>query len=92
MPVSRCGTRSSSISMPTWPRPPISQVEQVKSGRAHVLNADNRAGLHGFEAGFEQQFFEERIADLDVGALGLGGLAEFFTGHGGAVNAVAACF
>ena len=29
MPVSRWGTRSSSISMPTSPRLPISQVEQV---------------------------------------------------------------
>ena len=38
-------------------------------GRAHVLNADDRAGLHGFEAGFQQQFFQERIADLDIGAL-----------------------
>ena len=30
MPVSRCGTRSSSISIPTSPRLPISQVEQVR--------------------------------------------------------------
>ena len=28
-------------------------------GGAHVLNADNRAGLHRFEAGFEQQLFHE---------------------------------
>ena len=36
-------------------------------GGAHVLNADDRAGLHGFEAGFEQKLFQERIADLHVG-------------------------
>ena len=28
-----------------------------QSGRAHVLNADDRARLHGFKAGFEQQVF-----------------------------------
>ncbi len=60
-----------------------------QSGRAHILNADNRAGLHGFEAGFEQKFFEERIADLHIRPLRLRSLAEFLAGHGGAVNAVA---
>ena len=39
-------------------------------GGAHVLNADDCAGLHGFQAGFEQKFFEEGIADLHVGTLG----------------------
>ena len=58
-------------------------------GGAHVLYADDGAGLHGFEAGFEQKLFEKRIAHLHVGPLGFGGLAEFFAGHGGAVNAVA---
>ena len=61
-----------------------------EAGRAHVLNADDGAGLHGFEAGFEQQLLHEGIADLDVGALGLGALVEFLAGHGGAVDAVAA--
>ena len=40
-----------------------------EAGSAHVLNADDGAGLHGFKAGFEQQLLHERIADLDVGAL-----------------------
>ena len=63
-----------------------------EAGRAHVLNADDGAGLHGFKAGFEQQLLHEGIADLDVGALGLGALVELFAGHGGAVDAVAAGF
>ena len=37
-----------------------------QTGRAHVLNAENRASLHDFQTGFEQQLFEERIAHLDV--------------------------
>ena len=40
-----------------------------EAGRAHVLNADDGAGLHGFKAGLEQQLLHERVADLDVGAL-----------------------
>ena len=56
---------------------------------AHILNADNRAGLHGFEASFEQQLFQKRIADLHVRPLRFGGFAEFFAGHGRAVDAVA---
>ena len=59
-------------------------------GRAHVLNADDRAGLHGFEAGFQQQLLQERIADLHVGPLGFRLFAELLAGHGGAMNAVAA--
>ena len=64
-----------------------------QAGSAHVLNRDDRAGLHGFEAGFEQQLFHERIADLHVRAL----LLRFFGEFGGgqqrrAVNAVAAGF
>ena len=47
-----------------------------EAGGAHVLNADDGAGLHGFEAGFEQQLFHERIAHLHVGALLLGFLGE----------------
>ena len=60
-----------------------------KSCRAHILNADNGSGLHGFETSFEQQLLQKRIADLHVGTLRLRSLAEFFAGHGGAVNAVA---
>ena len=40
-----------------------------QAGGAHVLNADDGAGLHGFEAGFEQQLLHERIAHLHVGPL-----------------------
>ena len=47
-----------------------------QAGGAHVLNADDRAGLHGFEAGFEQQLLHERIAHLHVGPLLLRFLGE----------------
>ncbi len=61
-----------------------------EAGGAHILNADDRAGGHGFEASFEQKFFEEGIAHLHVGTL----LLRFFGEFGGgqqrsAVNAVA---
>ena len=89
MPVSRWGTRSSSISSAHLAARAHFAGGAGQAGRAHVLNADDGAGLHGFEAGFEQELFEERIADLHIGPLGFGGFAEFFAGHGGAVNAVA---
>ena len=89
MPVSRCGTRSSSISSPDIAARAHLAGGAGQSGGAHVLNADDRAGLHGFEAGFEQQLFEKRIADLHIGTLGLRRFAEFFAGHGRAVDAVA---
>ena len=57
---------------------------------AHVLNADDRAGLHRFEACLEQQLFHEWIAHLHVGALLVGALSELLARHGGAVDAVAA--
>src|SRR5581483_9632338 len=57
---------------------------------AHVLDADDRPGLHGLEAGFEKEFLQERIADLHVRPLGFRHLAELLAGHGGAVNPVAA--
>ena len=60
-----------------------------ESGRAHVLNGDDGAGLHGFEAGFEQELFEERIADLDVGTFLFRFLGELGAGHRSAVDAVA---
>ena len=59
-------------------------------GRAHVLNADDGAGLHGLQAGLKQQLLQERIADLHVGPLGFRFLAELLAGHGRAVDAVAA--
>ena len=45
-----------------------------ESGRAHVLNAGDGIGREQFEAGFEQQFFFEWIADLDCRAI----FARFF--------------
>src|SRR5438046_3113752 len=46
-----------------------------EAGSAHVLNRHDRAGLHGFEAGFEQQLLHEGIADLHVRAF----LLRFFS-------------
>ena len=63
-----------------------------EAGGAHVLNADDQAFLHGFEAGFEKQLLHERIADLNVGPLGSGVFAETGRGHRCAVNTVAAGF
>ena len=63
-----------------------------EAGCAHVLNADDGAGLHGFKAGFEEELFHEGVADLDVGALLLGAFSELLAGHGCAVDAVAAGF
>ena len=40
-----------------------------EAGSAHVLNRHDRAGLHGFEAGFEQQLLHEGVTDLHVRAL-----------------------
>ena len=59
-------------------------------GRAHILNADDGAGLHRFQARLQQQLLHERVADLDVGPLLLGAFLELFAGHGRAVDAVAA--
>ena len=59
-------------------------------GGAHVLDADERVGLHQLEARLEQQLFHERIADLHRRTL-LGRLVvELRRRHGRAVNAVAA--
>ena len=61
-----------------------------EAGRAHVLNADDCAGLHGLQAGFQQQLLHKGVAHLHVGALGLSAFVELLAGHGRAVNAVAA--
>ena len=60
-----------------------------QAGRAHVLNANNCAGLHGLETGLQQQLFQERIADLNIGTLGLRAFAELLARHGRAVDPVA---
>src|SRR5882762_2927695 len=60
---------------------------------AHILNRDDRASLHGFEAGFEEQLFHEGVADLHVGALLLRLFGEFGGGQQRcAVNSIAASF
>ena len=59
-----------------------------KTGSAHILNADYRAGLHGFKASFEQQLLQERISDLNVRAFLFGSFFKLLAGHGGAMNAV----
>jgi len=48
---------------------------------AHVLNGDDCAGAHCFKASFEQKFFDEGIADLDVGTLLLRFFSEFSGGE-----------
>jgi hypothetical protein len=45
---------------------------------------------HQLEAGFQQAFFGERVADLNGGALFLDGFVELGRGHGRAADAVAA--
>ena len=61
-----------------------------QAGGAHVLDGDDGVGRHQFQAGLDQQFFRERVADLHGGALFLGIGGELGGGHGGAVDAVAA--
>ena len=84
------GTRSSSIETPSSPLRAHLAGGAGEAGGAHILNAEDGAGLHGFEAGFEEELFEEGVAHLDVGALLLGALGELFRRHRGAVDAVAA--
>ena len=91
MPVSRCGTRVEIDFDAHAAARSHFAGGAGEAGGAHVLNADDGAGGHGFEARFEQQLFEERIADLHVGALLLRFLGEFRGGQQrSAVNAVAA--
>ena len=69
MPVSRCGTTVElDIEADAAARAHLAGGAG-EAGSAHVLNADDCAGLHGFEAGLEQKLFHERVADLNVGAL-----------------------
>ena len=56
----------------------------------HVLDGDDGAGLHEFEAGFEQAFFGERVADLNGGTLFLDRVVELGRRHGSAADAVTA--
>ena len=90
MPVSRCGTCVTSISMPLPPRDPISRGRAGQPGGAHVLHADERVGLHQLEARLEQQLLHERIADLHGRPLLGRLLVELRRRHRRAVDAVAA--
>ena len=90
MPVSRCGTWATSISMPTPPRDPVSRRRAGQARGAHVLHADAGIGRHDLEAGLEQQLLHERIADLHGRALLRRLLVELGRRHRRAVDAVAA--
>ena len=57
--------------------------------RAHVLNGHDRIRCHQFQAGFDQQFFGERVAHLHGRAFFFAVLVKFGAGHGGTVDAVA---
>ena len=61
-----------------------------QAGRAHVLDADERVGLHQLEARLEQQLLHERIADLHRRPLLGRLLVELRRRHRRAVDAVAA--
>ena len=63
-----------------------------QSSGAHILDAHDGSGAHGFKAGFEQELFHERIAHLHVGTLLHGIFGKFRRCHGGAVDAVASGF
>lgn len=59
---------------------------------AHVLDASDAAAGEEFEAGFEEEFFAEGVADLHGGAVFLGFLGEFAGGEGGSGEAITAGF
>ena len=59
-------------------------------GGAHVLDADERAGLHDLETRLEQELLGERVAHLDGRALLFRLLVELGRRHRRAVDAVAA--
>ena len=56
------------------------------------MDADDGVGGHQLQARFDQQLFQERIADLDSGALFGAVVVEFGAGHGRAMDAVTAGF
>ena len=56
----------------------------------HILDRDNRVARHQFEAGLDQQFLGERIADLHGRTLLVAVIVKFGARHGRAVNPVAA--
>ncbi len=90
MPVSRCGTRSSSTVKPKLAARAHLAGRAGQPRRAHILNPQHRAGRHRFEAGLEQQLLHKRIAHLHVGPLLLRALGKLLGGHRRAVDSVAA--
>ena len=90
MPVSRCGTCMTSISMPAPPRAPISQVEQVSPAAPMSCTPMSASVCHQLEARLEQQLLHERIADLHGRPLLGRLLVELRRRHRRAVDAVAA--
>ena len=58
--------------------------------RAHVLDRGHGARRHQLQRRLDQQLFGEGVADLNGGALFVGGVVELLAGHGGAMDPVAA--
>ena len=56
------------------------------------MDRDDGICRHQFQTSLDQQFFRERIADLNCGPFGLGILAKIGAGHSCAVNAIAPSF
>src|SRR5262245_37502056 len=63
-----------------------------QAGGAHILDADERAGVHDLETRVAQQLLGEGIPYLNGWPLFLRLFVEFGRCHRGAMNAVAACF
>ena len=64
MPVSRCGT-SDDVDLDAGAAARSHLGRRTgQTGGAHVLDADERVGLHHLEARLEEQLLHERIADL----------------------------
>ncbi len=90
IPLSRRGTFSTSMSMPT---PAARRHLRGRGGdprRPEVLQGDEQVFLQQLQAALDEHLLGERVADLHVGPLGLGLLGELVGGEGGPVDAVAA--
>ncbi len=74
MPVSRCGTQVEFDFQANAAAAAHLAGRAGQAGRAHVLDANHRSGLHGFQAGFQQQLLHEGVAHLHIRPLGLGAL------------------
>ena len=90
MPLSRCGhERHVDLDACAAARAHLGRGAGQSCG-AHVLDADERVGLHHLETRFEEEFLHERIADLHRGPLLRRLLVEFRRRHRRAVDTVAA--